>query len=365
MKVVGYLLYGGRSIYQLELAYSALSALRWSRADARDVVLAVITDQPKLNFDLPIQQVPLTSREIAAWSLEGKNPHRMKVLALDKLLERFQCPVALVDTDTYFLDHPARLFERIGPGASLMHAAEDRVGQQALWDPLLAQLGGAREIAGIPVGPDSQMFNSGVIGVDPAQRQHIPQVLALLDQLYARSPIFNIEQFSLGAVLGHHTKLSICPDLIRHYWGIERDFIHLQTARLLQDFSVAGIERVLAELPKITVGLPNMRLRHKLAALVRSRAFRWDADYRFAYLSYLSGLASAARDSEYANVWVATAQRALASSLKKDHGSIRSRRLWQARRDFARLDESHIGDLSWLNADVKAMWLNLWRAAPN
>lgn len=71
-----------------------------------------------------------------------------------------QCPVALVDTDTCFADHPAKLFERIGPGASVMHAFEYRIGETELWSPLLARLGGAGVVAEHPIDRAAPMYNS-------------------------------------------------------------------------------------------------------------------------------------------------------------------------------------------------------------
>lgn len=372
MKVLAYFLYGDRQEYQLELAFSIISALRCLKVQrlqqSQDAItISVITDRPELNFDLPVDRILLLPEEIAEWTQGGSYNHRAKILALLKVLDHYQAPVALVDTDTYFINSPVKLFDRISPQSSVMHQFEYSIGNQPLWRSIVEQLDEGMEIEGILVSGQSPMFNSGVVGIDPANRSLLETSLLVLDKVYSLSPIFNVEQFALGIVLNQHTKLSQSADIVKHYWGIERDFIHIQSSRLLSDPTLLSLESRLKKLESLELGCPAKPFKDKTVSRLLALMKRWDDDYRFAHLSYRCALSYATKDAEYANAWAKVSLSAMQSSIDETmrnpdfSDSDFARRLSNMQRDFRKFNPAHINALAWLEPTIKRDWLGFWQ----
>jgi hypothetical protein len=355
MRILAYLFYGNKTEYEWELLFSVYSALRQMRS--RPVKICVISDRPCL--DLPVDHLPFSSAEFTAWttSPHGVYNHRIKVHALIKVLDHYQCPVALVDTDTYFTDHPAKLFDRISPEQTVMNFEYPPVGENDLWLPMMEHIRNGIEISGVNISPASRMFNSGVIGVEPSHRGLLEKSLAIIDDLYGRSPIFNIEQFAVGVTLNQFTHLVTCEDLLEHYYGPSRSFIHLQISRAFQTFTAASLEQQLANPKTIHVGYPTKALPDKLIARILGLVRRWQQDYRFAYLAYRSAFFYAPQDAGYANVWATTALQTLQFA-----GNTRA--LNGVRRDFRRFGAGAIESLAWLEPQVKQKWLQFWQQLP-
>lgn len=362
MKVLAYLFYGNQKEYQLELFFSIFSALRQLRATGEqdDVVISVISDRPDFDPHLPIDHLQFSAAEFEDWtrSPHGTYNHRVKIHALIKAIDHYQSPVALVDTDTYFTDNPTKLFERVSPQKTVMHQLEfAHIADHSLWQPILEKLGDGTEINGVEVSPQSSMFNSGVIGVEPSHRELLEQSLAVVDELYGRSPIFNIEQFAVGVTLNQATQLSTSEDLITHYYGASRRFIHLQISRLFPDFTAATLEKLLkiSEFP--AMGYPPKALSDQVITRLWATIKRWHPEYRFAYLCYRSSFFYAAQDPEYANIWAAIALQMIQSFRKKDPANFS---LKQAQQDFQRFQTNKITSLDWLDPSMQNHWMQLW-----
>jgi hypothetical protein len=356
MRILAYLFYGEKVEYQWELIFSLYSALRHLQSDPQAVRICVISDRPHL--DLPVDHLPFSAAEYAAWttSPHGVYNHRTKVHALLKALDHYQCPVALVDTDTYFTAHPAKLLDRISPQQTVMNFEYAPVAQHDLWSPIVEQIRNGIEIAGVNISPASRMFNSGVIGVEPSHRSLLEKSLAVIDDLYGRSPIFNVEQFAIGVTLNQFTQLVTCEDLLEHYYGPSRSFIHLQIARAFQTFTAASLEQQLNRSEPLTVGYPAKALSDKIIARILGWLRRWQQDYRFAYLAYRSAFFYATQDAKYANVWATTALQTLQFAGTRPLDSVR--------RDFCRFDRGAIETLTWLEPQVKQNWLQFWQQLP-
>jgi hypothetical protein len=366
MKVLAYLFYGNQKEYQLELFFSIFSALRQLRAKGEqdDVVISVISDRPQsFDPDLPIDHLPFSAAEFDSWtqSPHGTYNHRVKIHALLKAIDHYQAPVALIDTDTYFTDTPTKLFERISPTQTVMNHLEFAhiADHHALWQPLLDSIGEGIEVGGVRISPQSRMFNSGVIGVEPRHRQWLEKSLTIVDDLYGRSPIFNIEQFAVGMALEQATEVLTCEDLLVHYYGTSRRFIHLQTARLLPNFSAATLEDRLKNAEFPAVGYPSKALPDKIMTRILGAVKGWHPDYRFAYLAYRSAFSSVTKDREYANIWAAIALQML-QFLHRHQPSQFS--LAQAQQDFRRFQPHQITALDWMEPTMKHRWVEFLKA---
>ena len=224
MKNLVYLSYGP-GLHEQENAYSVLSAYRWLGVGRPDWRIVVYTDRPDSFADFGVATVVLDARTMEEWAGPSGFGHRRKIMAVRDALQRFDGPTALLDGDTYFRRSPYRLFSRIGPGRSVMHLREGRVnslpgGQHAELASLLESGPALTDLAGnvISVSATTIMWNSGVIGVHPADRHVLDEAIHLTDELCSRSKLHTLEQFALGVSLGRHTSLRETGDIVFHYW---------------------------------------------------------------------------------------------------------------------------------------------------
>ncbi len=364
MQVIAYLVYGNGPEYHLELSYSVLSALRHLKRSPSPIRIALITDESNARPDLPVEHVLFSADEFNEWTSGGEYLHQAQHRALGKALDHFRGKVALVDTDTYFIDHPAKLFRNIAPGRALMHADEGPVGEQPVWTPIFDVIGEEAEIAGYPVSSRQTMYNAGVIGLDFHDRALVDDATALVRTLYAIAPVFNVEQFVVGTVLATRTWLSLCPGVVKHYWGFERRFIHAQSARFFHEPGLTHFERLLRaeDLPK--VGYPAKSMTDRIAARVLGAWRRAGSLYRFAYLAYRSALTAAARDPVYANVWARVALDALRMHRERRvEPSARPLARDFIERDFDAFGERAIDGLWWASDETKRSWGEFWGEA--
>jgi hypothetical protein len=121
MNTIAYLLYGDTREYHLELTYSVLTARHFLRSDIGDTRLLLITQENQFRDDLPIEQIHFSSSQFDDWTYGRQYFHGAKVHALALALDNSDGPVVLIDTDTAFTSSPRLLFDRIGPGRSVLH----------------------------------------------------------------------------------------------------------------------------------------------------------------------------------------------------------------------------------------------------
>ena len=347
MDTIAYLVYGNRLEYQLELTYSVLSAAHFIKNDPSQWRIVLITSAHSPRYDLPVEHLFYTEDEFTAWTRGGTYMHKAKVHALSKAVNHYKSRVALIDTDTAFLAHPATLFQKVGPGKSVMHALDGTLENHAYWQPLLEKITGS--VSGFEVNESSRMLNSGVVGIDYADKELLNKVCDFIDALQAISPVFDIEQFAFGTVLDRFTSLSTCPETVRHYWGYERAFFHSQIAELFPEFSPDRFNRYVSNPPKL-VGFPPKRLTDQVRARIVAKLRRQGADYRFAYLAYLSALSSRATSQRNANAWATVAVRSL------QRQNLDAPYVQRDFRGLARPDEC-----TWMNADTVRLCSHYWR----
>ena len=234
MDTFAFLLYGSSEKYWAELRLSALSLIREAglvgEAGERRGAFRIVAvcDAPGPVGDLPVELDVVGPATIRTWSGTDGYNHRAKLSALSYLTEKYSGRVVLVDTDTYFVADPARLLQRIGPGHAVMHAAEGAVGDD---DSGLAPRMGSTPIA-LPGGgefcptPQATLWNSGIVGLHDTDRDVLTDASVLLDELYRRTGAFSVEQFAIGQALARACSVTAVDDVVVHYWGVRRDFLH-------------------------------------------------------------------------------------------------------------------------------------------
>jgi hypothetical protein len=324
-----------------------LSALHWAGDRSSEFRIALVTDEANRRTDLPIETVVFSPAEFAAWTRDGQYQHEAKVHVFRKALDLFKGKVALIDTDTYFLRDPLALFEQIAPGSSVMHAYEGTLGSDRLLSPILNRI--EHDSLNYPISSATRLFNSGVIGLDYADRAVVDDVLQLLSELYRIYPAFNVEQFAFSIVLDRRTSLAESANLIRHYYGYERGFIHRQIADLFPKFSSDVFRRHLLTFPRVG-GFEKKRVFDQVKARLKAAIRGEGKEYRFAYLAYLSALSNADRSPAVANIWASIA----AGMLRQNEFGITA-----IEEDFPLMGRPEA--CAWANADTLEAWTCFWR----
>lgn len=215
--------YGGRDDQVAETKYAILSAYRWARpSDGIEIVL--YTDNPSRFDDMPVRLRPIAAEELEGWTGPDGYQYRRKLEVLRDALIQTGRPVVFVDSDTWFRRSPARLFDRIGRGRSIMHVREGnlrgRPFPQYCHDFVdCVESRTWKTSSGSPLDITSDVvWNSGVIGLDPLDNVLVDDALALIDQVYCKCELWSLEQFAIAFFLMRSTDVRGASDVVFHYW---------------------------------------------------------------------------------------------------------------------------------------------------
>ena len=303
MKTIAYLVYGDAIEYHLELTFSIASVVRFLKEDQSDIRIVIVTDKDQCRPDLPVEYIVYSKKEFDIWTNNGKYNHSAKINALSKVLQMSDGPVILLDTDTYFTEHPEKVFGKISYGNTVMHESEGKVGLMHEWIPLLKL--SPSTIMEYTINEDCFMYNSGVIGVSSYNIKHLKDAIILTETLFNIKKLFNIEQFSVTNVLIKHTNVSLTKDMIVHYWKSQnRIFAHLLIRDLVPEFTEKAFQRLVESNVKIQI--PKVSIIDKIISHVLSKIFKWDGNYKFAYIAYRAS--NSANSDVYKKAWYEVAK---------------------------------------------------------
>jgi hypothetical protein len=202
-----------------EVLFSIPSAV-FKRKSADDFRIVIFTDDPLPFESTPAEIVVIDQKQSDEWAGPHNYVYRRKICGFAHALRQYNAPVAMIDGDTYFLAPPEDLFGRIAPGKTLMHCPEGRIGY-------LVALGFARhELAKAHVTTTTDdlrlttewmMWNSGVVGVHPADVALVDRSIALNDAVQQATGIRVSEQIAFTHVLSNNSQLQPARDLVFHY----------------------------------------------------------------------------------------------------------------------------------------------------
>lgn len=231
--VVIYFCYGRQDIFD-QTIYSILSLLHICERERRSCRVAVYTDAPERFSALGVETVALTQAQLDLWLGQSDYIHRRKTCVIIDALDRFGTKIAFIDSDTWFAAHPSRIFARVGPGRAVFHICEGFIASTATpFDSALA-----RQLRAVPLklrsgepvlfGPRTRMWNTGVVAIDPTDRERMLDALALSDAVWQTADpvgaygkkIHHAEQFATGYAF-RNCRLSEAADCVYHYWPAE------------------------------------------------------------------------------------------------------------------------------------------------
>lgn len=272
--VLVYLSYGGQPTQVAETTYGVLSGRR-AAGPGTDVLL--YTDSPSSYAGLPVDLRVITPQEMTEWAGPHGYAHRRKTAVVDDALTALGAPVVFVDSDTWFRRPATRLFERVGPGRTVLHLREGNLDQGRAPDRELAAALDGRTYAQLDGTPltlarDVPMWNSGVVGIHPDDGHLVREALHLTDQVYAEhQELPTVEQLALGYFLESRTRVSPASDVVYHYWHpIVRAPFHERLPSLLEETAALPLEQRLEALHRAR---PRLHGRDRAKHLAR-QAYR-------------------------------------------------------------------------------------------
>lgn len=270
-----YLAYGREDI-RTQALYAAMTAL--AHRGELPLAVHVLTDEPAA-FAPVAGRVELhgaTAAEVAGWIGPEGFALRAKPAVLGEFVRRFPSePVLLADADTFFVAGVGRAFERIAPGAAVLWEREYPVSTSdtALMHRFRRHLRRAR-FRGAPVDLAVDMWNSGAVGLHPAQFALAGEWLAFVDEVYPATRRWILEQFAISWVLQKAgVAVSPCDDVLHHYW-FEKP-AHLAAVRAaLERARALPLDHALAVIRANPIDLPRTRTYGKKANFFQ-RTFGW------------------------------------------------------------------------------------------
>lgn len=218
----------GQDVFRAQGLYLAWSTLAWRNGDRDRLEVHVYTDEPRFFEPLAsaIELRTLTPGDLAAWKGPRDFIYRTKPLMLQEMAARFPGdPILFLDADTFWRRPPSAVLSRIAPGRAVMHAREEHLGDRD--DPHMRNLRrhlGRIAFRGAPVDVDRWMWNSGAIGLHPADFAVLEDWLAFIDEVIPRYRRPIVEQYGLGMLLQQRGELQACDDAVFHYWYQKEEY---------------------------------------------------------------------------------------------------------------------------------------------
>jgi len=228
------LAYGRETEYRRAI-FAALSGWAWQ--PSLPLAATIFTDEP--GFFAPyLAGLPIDYQELTPTYLaELKGPqhfgHRVKAQLIARAFADYPAEELLfIDSDTFFLASPAGLLQSLAAGRPVLHRPEYPLAEavaihaefnQAKYPKRLLTLLGSRTFglgrAQVRFHGGHSSWNTGVVGLPRSLAPLLPDILTLVDELYAGTGWFICEQLAFSLALQVSGPVQACHRTVYHYWG--------------------------------------------------------------------------------------------------------------------------------------------------
>lgn len=189
-----------------------------------------------------IQIIEINKEQIRKWRGEIDFVHRVKIEILIDAAKRTEGALYYSDGDTYFLKCPLKLFDEVNDRVSVMHVAESIL--EDANDPLTKKIYkftkkhhfhvGINDA--MAIGSSTTMWNAGFIGISHKNKELLPQILQLTDQMHSLYQKHVMEQLAFSYILQINGEIRPANQEILHYWDQKPDY-QLEIDRFLKEHS--------------------------------------------------------------------------------------------------------------------------------
>jgi hypothetical protein len=252
----------GKEEIRTEALYALWSALAWRGELPLDVHVYTDEAAPFAALQGRADVRVLSPEEIRDWRGPHDFVHRVKATMIRDMVRRFpREKLAYVDADVLFTAPLDALFARIGPGRSVLHLREYSVAthDSAQMRKFRAHMG-ALSFRGRPLDLSRDMWNAGVVGMDPSIFAIVNEWMDWIDAIYPHYKRGLVEQYGICRLLQREGAVGPTDDLVFHYWFQKDDYV-AAIRRELAAVSALGFDAALAHLRANPIRLPRRHRR--------------------------------------------------------------------------------------------------------
>jgi hypothetical protein len=268
-----YLVYGDNRDYRLEAKYSILSAILKSSDNLPRILL--YTDKPDEFKGWPVEVIFLDQDRIQEWLGQCGFIHRIKAEAVRHAL-RLAGASIFIDTDTFFVDSPIKLFVRMEKAGWIVDEIEARWGD---WhDQSLYHIasGWLREEHGIK--DDLPLINSGVLGFYHHQSEIMDKAIRFIDEIYPKAKGNHvIEQFSIGVAAYGLPQPEQAHGIVRHYYSRKnyfRPMIRVFFDQYGEEYSSAVLEKYVSVPKNVPKPISTSKFLYLIKSLIVNKRYK-------------------------------------------------------------------------------------------
>ena len=227
----------GKNEFYRQTILSVFSLFNKLKEDGSKVKIHLFTDNIdyfKTWFDtFPISYTFLSKEKLVDYMEDIKFIHLLKINIIKNVVAKFSGKIMYIDSDTFFLQNPITIFEKIDHQHSILEHDEYA----------FTELENAKDIlhkksyhlfkdnsfklidgSDTKISIHSRSFCAGVIGFHSSNKQWLGDIIFLTKQIYNQLPIFTAEQWSVSHILQSNSKVSTTTNVLFHYWRKEGKF---------------------------------------------------------------------------------------------------------------------------------------------
>jgi hypothetical protein len=221
---------------------------------------------------LSFQIVQIDRETMEAWKNYGTFFFRIKIKLIEDFWKRFpDSNLLYTDADMVFRKDLKEVFDGIALGKRYMHAYEGVFNQQhpdarkgstaKTIDAILkkhtftSSLGKAYTVPNL-----AQLWNAGMIGFGPQDRDIIPEVLCFADEMYRLKDAHTCEQFGFSWFLQQKSELLPLESYAFHYWNF-KEFSRVLRAYLEhhRSLNIAELSKTIELIDPEKLIIPKMK----------------------------------------------------------------------------------------------------------
>ena len=282
-----YLTFGEKTEFHVQAYLSMLSFKRQLTPDDRIVMVTTVPEVYKRVASWA-DIVHIDAKQIDEWKGKHQYLFRVKTMVIRQLITRYSNDHLLfLDTDTFLYGSLEQIRDLLNNGQAIMHKDEGVLCQMKGPSLRMWKTVAGREYAGIVIGPEYHMWNSGIIGMPHEKmKEIIDDTLTMLDGMLDDGvDSFNIEQFAMSVSMLTHAHVVEGDGFVGHYWGNKQEWLQLASELLLNSYMRdCTLEAELEQVVNILLSPTPIYIHHSNTArrlkVIIDRLFP-DRDFRF------------------------------------------------------------------------------------